>query len=33
MDEVVRIMTAVSEMFSGELDPVEYSLSKFQMSL
>ncbi|XP_033208032.1 mitogen-activated protein kinase kinase kinase 7-like [Belonocnema kinseyi] len=27
MAEVVRIMTAVSEMFSGELDPVEYSLS------
>ncbi|XP_043466967.1 mitogen-activated protein kinase kinase kinase 7-like [Leptopilina heterotoma] len=27
MVEVVRIMTALSEMFSGELGPVEYSLS------
>lgn len=30
MVEVVRIMTALSEMFSGELGPVEYSLSKFE---
>ncbi|XP_012274170.1 mitogen-activated protein kinase kinase kinase 7 isoform X2 [Orussus abietinus] len=27
MDEVVRIMTVLSEMFPGELEPVEYSLS------
>ncbi|XP_012253187.2 mitogen-activated protein kinase kinase kinase 7-like isoform X2 [Athalia rosae] len=27
MDEVVRIMTSLSEFFSGRLDPVEYTLS------
>lgn len=31
MDEVVRIMTELSEFFSHHLEPVEYSLSMCNM--
>jgi len=33
MDEVVRIMTELSEFFSSHLEPVEYSLSTHNMYL
>lgn len=31
MDEVVRIMTELSEFFSRHLEPVEYSLSMYNI--
>lgn len=33
MDEVVRIMTELSEFFSRHLEPVEYSLSMYNTYL
>jgi len=33
MDEVVKIMTELSEFFSPHLEPVEYSLSTHNMYL